>query len=120
MALDYPYERVLADSNRYEQRSSAGKFLEWWLGYIGDEGWKAERRPFLQMYDLWKSPVQAIGILGMEFPQHQRRHIVAVDAAGVVDPADGFPDHIHLADYVLSRREQGAVFDSDFLMIYWA
>src|SRR5271170_4575504 len=99
MVMGYPYERVLMDSERYEQRSSAGKFLEWWLGYIGDEGRTAQRRPFLQMYDLWKSPIQAVGILGMEFQHHERRHVVAVDAAGVVDPASGCPDHIHLADY---------------------
>jgi hypothetical protein len=36
----------------------------------------------------------------------------------VVDPADGFPVHLHLADdYVASRLPQGVVIDTEFLVI---
>jgi hypothetical protein len=120
MVMGYPYELVLEDSARYEQQSSGGKFLEWWVAYIQHQGRTVQFRPFMEAYDLWKSPRQAVGILGMTIPHLSRRHVVAVDAAGVIDPADGSPDHIYLADYILSRISQGVIFDSEFLMIYRA
>ncbi len=68
-------------------------------------------------YDLWKEGGRTFGILGMTIPHLKRRHVAAVDQAGVVDPADGYLDHIHLADYIQSRLPQGVVFDTDFLAI---
>jgi hypothetical protein len=119
MVMGYTYERVLQDSDHYEQQNVRGKFLEWWVEYIRDEGQTAQFRPFVEAYDLWKSPGRTVGILGMTIPHLKRRHVAAVDAAGVVDPANGFPDHLHLADYVASRLPQGVVFDTEFLAIYW-
>jgi hypothetical protein len=119
MVMGYPYERVLRDSDRYEQQNSSGKFLEWWVEYIQHQGRRVQFRPFMEAYDLWKRPRQ-VGILGMTVPHLKRRHVAAVDMAGVVDPADGSPDHIHLADYVASRLPQGVVFDTEFLAIYQA
>ncbi len=118
MVMGLSYERVLEDSTRYEQRSSDGKFLEWWVTYIQHQGRTVRFKPFMEAYDLWKSPRQTVGILGMTIPYLRRRHVVAVDAVGVIDPADGSPDHIYLADYVASRRPEGFDFDSEFLMIY--
>src|ERR1700731_3278434 len=98
MVMGYPYERVLKDGDCYEQQNSAGKFLEWWVEYIQHKGRTVRLRPFVEAYDLWKNPRQ-VGILGMTVPDLRRRHVAAVDIAGVVDPADGCPDHVHLADY---------------------
>jgi hypothetical protein len=54
----------------------------------------------------------------MTIPYLKRRHVAAVDPAGVVDPADNFPDHMSLLDYVSSRSSQGFIFDLDYLAIY--
>lgn len=44
-------------------------------------------------------------------------HFVAVDELGVIDPANNAPDHVEIAEYVLSRKSQGANFHSEFLAI---
>lgn len=118
MVMGYPYERVLIDAVRYEKTNSDGKFLEWWVAYIQHEGLRVEFRPFMEAYSLWKGQGRTVGILGMTVPALKRRHVVALDAAGVIDPADGFPDHMHLSDYVGSRLPQGIIFDTEFLAIY--
>lgn len=120
MVMGYSYERILEDSARYEQRSTEGKFLEWWVPYIQHQGRTVNFRPFMEAYDLWKSPHEAAGILGMTIPHLKWRHVVAVDAAGVVDPADGFPEHMHLAEYIACRLPGGFVFDTEFLAVYRA
>lgn len=117
MVTGYSYERVCDDSARYAQRTSNGKFYEWWVEYLQHQGLKVELRPFMQAYELWKTGGQTVGILGMTIPRLKRRHVAALDAAGVVDPADGCPDHLHLADYVESRCSQGVVIDAEFLAI---
>jgi hypothetical protein len=68
-------------------------------------------------YDLWKEDGRTVGILGMTIPHIKRRHVAAVDQAGVIDPADGSPDRVHLADYIESRLPQGFVFDTEFLAL---
>ena len=117
MVTGYPYEHVLEDSKRYPQQTSDGKYYEWWVDYFQHQRLKVEFRPFMGAYDLWKEADRAVGILGMTIPHLKRRHVAAVDQAGVVDPADGCPDHIHLADYIQSRLPQGVVFDTEFLAI---
>ena len=44
-------------------------------------------------------------------------HIVCVDEIGVVDPANGAPDHIDISQYVLDRRAQGVIFHEQFLAV---
>jgi hypothetical protein len=108
----------LRDSTRYDKQNSMGKFIEWWMPYMHEQGLRVALRPFMDAYSLWRSPEgRTVGILGMTLPHLKRRHVAAVDAAGVIDPADGFPDHLHLADYIASRLPQGVVFDNDFLAV---
>jgi len=118
MVMGYTYERVQNDSMSYEKQNNKGKFLEWWVEYIQHQGLRIEFRPFMEAYNLWKSHDRTVGILGMTVPDQRRRHVVAVDSAGVIDPADGFPEHMHLSDYVMSRLPQGVVFDTEYLAIY--
>jgi hypothetical protein len=44
-------------------------------------------------------------------------HIVAVDEAGVFDPADNAPEHISLQQYVLNRLDDGVVFYDVWLAV---
>jgi hypothetical protein len=53
----------------------------------------------------------------MDVPHLKVGHIVAVDELGIVDPANGSPDHIEIAEYVLNRRSQGVNFHSEFLAV---
>jgi len=58
-----------------------------------------------------------VGMLGMDIPHMNAMHIVAVDEFGVVDPADNAPDHVPLASYVYSRRQDGVIFHDQWLAI---
>jgi hypothetical protein len=58
-----------------------------------------------------------VGLLGIDIPHLKAGHIVAVDELGVIDPADDAPDHADIAEYVLSRKAQGANFHSEFLAV---
>jgi hypothetical protein len=53
----------------------------------------------------------------MDIPHLERRHVVAVDELGILDPADGAPDHISVQEYVLTRLLQGFRFDDEFLAV---
>jgi hypothetical protein len=116
MIMGYSYKRVLRQSGAYPETEN-GKFFEWWVGYMQDEGYRVTRQPFMSAYDLWKDKSGAVGMLGMTIEHEQRRHVAAIDAAGVVDPASGAPDHIHLAEYIVARRALGIEFDSEFLLV---
>jgi hypothetical protein len=118
MVMGYTYEQVLEDTRPYARRNADGKYLEWWVEYIQHKGLTVAFRPFMEAYDLWKSPGQTVGILGMTIPHMQRRHVVAIDAEGVIDPADGRPNRMHLAEYVASQLAIGIVIDTEFLAIY--
>lgn len=116
MVTGYSYEQVEADRSRYSETTSDGKFYEWWFEYLPREGFQIDRRPFMRAYDLGREK-QTVGILGMTIERLKRRHVVALDAFGVVDPATGFPDHFDLAAYIHRRLPEGFVFDGDFLAI---
>jgi len=118
MVTGYPYERVVHDRERYAQQTADGKYYEWWVDYIQHEGWTVQFRPFIEAYGLWKNDGPTAGILGMTIPHLQVRHVAVLDAKGVIDPADGFPDHIHLVDYILQRLPDGVVFDNEFLTVH--
>jgi hypothetical protein len=117
MVTGYNYERVLRDSLRYDKTTSDGKFYEWWSDYLQHEGYRVTLRPFMDAYDLWKFDGQIVGLLTMQIPHLKSGHVVALDPAGVIDPADGSPDHAHLAEYVASRLPHGFVFDTEFLAV---
>jgi len=59
---------------------------------------------------------EAAGILTMTLPREQKRHIVAVDSMGVVDPADDAPPHESLDRYILKRKLQGIIFDDQWFV----
>jgi hypothetical protein len=79
----YTYERVLADSGKYQAVSSEYKFLAWWECYLRDEGFHAVYRPFLDLHALPQFAGEVVGLLGMDIPHLRRSHIVAVDEFGI-------------------------------------
>lgn len=111
------YDRVCIESGKYEKNGPSGKFYAWWESYLTDNGFRLCYRPFMDLYELPRFGGRVVGVLGMDMPQLRFSHIVCVDEIGVVDPADGAPDHIELAEYVLSRRAHGAVFHKEFLAV---
>ncbi len=117
MGHPYDYKRILRDSINYSAISADGKFLPWWEGYLRDEGFQITYRRFLDLYELPRFKGRVVGLLHMNIPYLRAGHIVAVDELGIVDPADGAKDHIDIQDYVLSRLEDGFVFDKEFLAI---
>lgn len=117
MGHPYSYERVLRDSNKYPQISPDGKFLSWWETYLRDEGFDACYCRFNGLYALPDYGGGAVGLLGMDIPHLSAAHIVAVDEAGVVDPADNAPNHIPLQHYVLNRLADGVVFHNEWLAV---
>jgi hypothetical protein len=119
MVLGYSYERVLSDSQRYPQQLD-GKYDEWWVDYIQHQGRRVVFRPTSEAHDLVRFPKATVGILGITFYHLKRRHVVALDSMDVLDPRDGQPDHMRLADYMMLNGPDGFDFDSEFLVITWA
>jgi hypothetical protein len=117
MGEPYTYERVLTESAEFPMRTDGGKFLAWWEPYLARERFEKAYRPFLDLYQLPRSNGNVRGILGMEVSHLRKRHVVAVDELGIIDPADGAPDHIDIQEYVLSRLPQGFRFDDEFLAV---
>jgi hypothetical protein len=117
MGSPYTYERVLADSAKYERITQEGKFLAWWELYLSQEGFQITYRPFLDLYVLPQFHGSVLALLGMDIPSRQAGHIVAVDELGVVDCADNGPDHVDVAGYILNRLADGCVFHKEFLAV---
>jgi hypothetical protein len=110
MGRPYSYERVLADSAKYQAVTPDNNFLAWWEYYLRDEGFQAVYRPFLDLHILPQFAGELIAVLGMDIPQLRKSHIVAVDEFGIVDPAENAPDHIDVNAYVLKRLSEGFLF----------
>jgi len=116
MGSPYSYEKVLKDSNKYPKADANG-FIAWWETYLIDEGFRLDcwqwsdsdlhsfSRAIAQLRE------EAVGYLTMNIPHKEKRHIVAVDRMGIIDPADDAPPHESVERYIVSRRLQGAVFD---------
>jgi hypothetical protein len=117
MGPPYSYERVAADSARYEHVTREGKFHEWWVPYLQHEGFAVCFRPASDLSALGQFGGTVVGLFGMTIPHVRMRHVVAVDALGVVDPADNFPDYVALSEYAHGRVGQGVVFDDEFLAV---
>jgi hypothetical protein len=117
MGHPYSYERVLSDSDKYQKTSKDGKFNAWWELYLRDEGFLAEYRPFMDLYNLPRFGGRVVGLLMFDIHHIKYSHIVAVDELGVIDPADNMSSHTEIAEYVLGRRNQGAVFHREFLAV---
>lgn len=117
MGPPYSYERVLADSAKYQKISSEGKFSAWWETYFRDEGFESTYCYFDGLHALGQYRGAVAGMLGMDVPHLNRAHIVAVDELGVVDPADNAPDHVPLGAYVRNRLQDGVVFHTEWLAV---
>ena len=72
----------------------------------------------MDLYSLPKYGGCVVGLLGFDMPHIKFSHTVVVDELGVIDPADNWPPHIDIAEYVLRRTNQGAVFHSEFLAVF--
>jgi hypothetical protein len=44
-------------------------------------------------------------------------HVVAIDEIGVVNPADDWPNHINIRNYILRCLGDGIILDSEFLAV---
>lgn len=113
----YTYERVMNDSMKYAKVAEDDKFYAWWEPYLRDEGFRAAYRPFLDVYSLPQFDGRIVGLVGMGLPHLKVGHIVAVDEIGIIDPANNAPDHMEIAEYVRSRKSQGANFHGEFLAV---
>ncbi len=117
MGPPYSYERVEEDSARYAQRSPEGKFLEWWVPYLRDARFAVRFSSLGDLPVFGQCRGTVVGLLGMTIPHLRMRHVVAVDELGIVDPANGFPDHMRLGEYIRCRVQDGLVFDDEFLEV---
>ena len=113
----YSYEKVLRDSAQFPMTTAGGKFLAWWEIYLDREGFEKAYRPFADLDQLPDFSGNVRGILGIDIPHLEGRHVVAVDELGILDPADGAPDYISVQEYVLTRLLQGFRFDDEFLAV---
>lgn len=68
MGRPYAYERMLSDSQRYEEVSPDGKFLAWWELYLRDEGFECLYCGFEGLFALRKHGSGLVEILGMDVP----------------------------------------------------
>lgn len=117
MGHPYSYERVQKDSMKYAKVLPDGNFNPWWESYLRDKGFEPVCRPFRDLYCLPHFGGSVVGLLGMNIPHIKWGHIVAVDELGVIDAADGAPEHMEVAEYIFSRKAQGFVFHSEFLLV---
>lgn len=115
MVLGYPYEQVQSD--RRERYGYFDDRTSWWEHYVEDEGRTSEYRSLDQLNTVLHGDGTVLGLLVMHNRDLEKSHVVVVDEWGVVDPADGSPDHAPLDHYALLRRTQGFVFDDDFLAV---
>lgn len=117
MGPDYPYERVVRDSAKYDKTGDNGTFVSWWETYLQDEGFEGMYCRFDGLYALNQYGGSVVGMLGMDIPRLRMMHIVAVDELGVVDPADNAPHHVPLDEYVRSRKRDGVIFHDEWLAV---
>lgn len=115
MVLSYRYERVLED--RQQRFPQFDNKTSWWEWYFLDEGRQIEYLP-LQARDLIQDhDSNVLGVIGLKHHGHAMGHIVVLDELGVVDPAEGFPDHMSFADWRVAKLSQGFVLEPEFLAV---
>jgi hypothetical protein len=115
MVLSYSYERVLEDRRRrYPQLDNK---TAWWEWYFQDEGRVVDYLPLAQLQVVQVKDSAVIGVLMANNPAIEKGHVVVVDEVGVVDPADGCPDHLMFARWASLKVTQGFVLDRDFLAV---
>ena len=115
MVLSYPYERVRED--RIRRYGHFDDKTAWWERYFQDEGRAVAYLPLSQLQVVQGKDSDVLGVLVASNPALEAAHVVVVDEDGVVDPADGCPDHLVLAQWATLRVAQGFVLDGEFLVV---
>jgi hypothetical protein len=120
MGTPYSYERVLADSARYQRFTSDGQFSAWWETYFWDSGFPNQYRPLSQLWQLvGTGEVAGMLMLGPTGGE-KRGHVVAIDERGIINPATNWPDRIRSVDELLQEYVRlGCRYepDKDFLAV---
>ena len=112
MVLGYSYERVEADRARFAHFDDT---TAWWEHYLLDEGHVNEYRPLADLSVVQAASAPVVGLLVMETRRLQAAHVVAIDEVGVLDPSDGFPEHMAWSTHPAVKGSPGFVLDSEFL-----
>ncbi len=114
MVLGYTYDRVKAD------RAEVAQFDDktaWWERYLWDAGYTNFYRPVADVGVVLAAGTSLVGLLVMQNRDLRAAHIVAVDEVGVLDPSDGFPEHVAWSTYPAVKRAQGFTLGSEFLAV---
>jgi hypothetical protein len=115
MALSYSYERVLKDRRRrYPQFDDKAA---WWEWYFQDEGRRIAYLPLQERDVVQANDSNVLGVLVVTHPRLSVAHIVVMDELGVVDPSDGFPEHLAFVKWKALKLAQGFVLESEFLAV---
>jgi hypothetical protein len=113
--LGFSYERVLRD--RQARYSHFDDCTAWWEPYLEEENRRCQYLPTKNLDSISSSGGGVVGLLVMHHPGLRAAHLVAIDEIGVVDPSDGFPDHVPCYRYFPMKLAQGFVLDEEFLAI---
>ena len=115
MVLGYSYKRVLHDRQQlYPQFDDK---TAWWEWYFQDEGRWVAYLPLDEFHVVQIKGSSVLGVLHLTHPTLQVAHVAVIDELGVVDPSDGFPDHMAFGIWMAVKMSQGFVLDSDFLAV---
>lgn len=114
MVLNCTYEQVKADRAQYFYLDDK---TEWWQCYLINKGFNVDYLPLTNLDILQVPGGTKVGLLVMENRTLQAAHIVAIDELGVLDPSDGFPDHVDWDLYVQLKQFQGFALDAEFLLV---
>jgi hypothetical protein len=104
MVLSYSYERVVEDRRRYSQLDDKSG---WWEWYFRDEGRWVEYVPLKERGVIQASGSNDLGVLVMTHPTLRVGHVVVMDELGVIDPADGFAEHLAFVRWKALKMSQG-------------
>ena len=115
MVMSYPYEQVLED--RHQRYPRFDDKTAWWEWYFQDEGRQIEYLPLQERDAIRANHSNVLGVIGLKHHGLSVGHIVVLDELGVVDPADGLPDHMAFADWRIARLSQGFVLEREFLAV---
>src|ERR1700730_109030 len=115
MVLGFPYERVVQD--RMQRYGELDDKAAWWEWYFVDEGWRIAYLPLRKRAVVEAVGSLTLGVLRLDHPQIRMAHVAVLDELGVVDPADGFPEHMPFGTWAAVKRSQGFVLDPEFLAV---
>ena len=85
--------------------------------HLRDEGFLISYRPLGDLVVAGTFDEGATGVIHLDVPRLQWGHVVAVDAYGVANPSDGWPERVSLVEFFAWCRGQGAQIDRDFLWV---